>query len=142
MQEYIEFFQEHSLLSLAWVGLFVGVIVTSVKMKLSNVQQISHHQAIQLMNNESAVVIDVRNRDNYKQGHIVKALHVNLSEIKENKIQRLGKYKEQPVIAVCDMGMQAEQAATMMAKQGFTQLYSLKGGMNEWQSQHLPTTRK
>ena len=142
MQEYISFFQDNVVLGLAWIALFFGLIVTSMKMKLSNVKQVSHHQAIQLMNDGDAIVFDVRSRDNYKKGHIVKAIHVNMSEIKNDEIQRLGKYKERPVITVCDMGMQAEQAATLMHKQGFQQMYSLKGGMNEWQSSHLPTTRK
>ncbi|WP_394204157.1 rhodanese-like domain-containing protein [Shewanella waksmanii] len=141
MQEYIEFFRANPLLSLAWVGLFIGLIVSVYKSSVSKVTNVDYQQATLLINKQDAKVIDVRGKDEFKKGHIVDAINVPLSEIKNNQISALEKYKASPIIMVCNAGMVSTQAAQLMVKAGFESVHSLKGGMGDWQQNNLPVTK-
>ncbi|MBR9728580.1 rhodanese-like domain-containing protein [Shewanella intestini] len=141
MQEYIQFFQANPVLSLAWVGLFVAVIVTSVKAAVSKVTNVNHQELTQMVNKQSAVVVDVRGREDYKKGHIVDALNVPLSEIKNNQVANLEKHKSSPIIVVCDAGMTSSQAAQLLIKQGFENVSNLTGGMSGWKTANLPVIK-
>lgn len=141
MQEYIEFFRANPLLSLAWVGLFFALIVTLIKSGNSKVKHVNTHELTTLVNKQDAKVIDVRGKDEYKKGHIVDAINVTLSDIKNNQATSLEKYKTSPIIVVCNAGMTSAQAAELLVKQGFEQVHNLKGGMGDWQAANLPVVK-
>ncbi|KFZ37540.1 hypothetical protein HR45_08905 [Shewanella mangrovi] len=141
MQEYIEFFQAHTILCVAWVGLLVAVIVTTFKMAFSKVKNINTQQATMLINKHEAVVVDVRGQEEYRKGHIVNAHNIPMAEIK-NSLTKVEKYKSKPIILVCNAGMTSSQAGQFLVKDGFEQVYSLKGGMGEWQAANMPVSRK
>ncbi len=142
MQEYIEFFKANPMLSLAWVGLFIALLVSMFKSSVSKVKTADHQQAVLLINKLDAKVIDVRSKDEFKKGHIVDAINLPLAEIKNNQISTLEKFKESPIIMVCNAGMTSAQAAQLMVKAGFESVYNLKGGMGEWQQNNLPVAKK
>ncbi|BDM62669.1 rhodanese-like domain-containing protein [Shewanella sp. NFH-SH190041] len=141
MQEYLEFFKAHPMLSVAWVVLFVALIVTMVKSALSGIKNITHQDLVVKVNRENAKVVDVRSKEEFKKGHIVDALNVPLADIKNNQLAALEKFKSSPIILVCNTGMTSGQAAQLLAKQGFENLANLKGGMGEWQSANLPVQK-
>ncbi|MCL1142682.1 rhodanese-like domain-containing protein [Shewanella gaetbuli] len=141
MQEYMEFFQANPMLSLAWVGLFVALIVTMIKSSTSKVTNVNNQQLTFMMNKEGAKVVDVRGKEEFKKGHIVDAINVPLSEIKNNQNTSLEKYKSSPIILVCNTGMTSGQAAQLLSKQGFENLHNLTGGMGEWKSANLPVVK-
>ncbi|MCJ8302703.1 rhodanese-like domain-containing protein [Shewanella sp.] len=141
MQEYIEFLKANPMLSLAWIGLLIGLIVSVFKSSISKVTTIDHQQATLLINKQNAKVIDVREKGEFKKGHIVDALNVPLSEIKNNQLSALEKFKASPIIMVCNAGMVSSQASQLMVKAGFESVHNLKGGMGEWQSSNLPVTK-
>ena len=85
MQEYMEFFKANPMLSLAWVGLFVGLIVMVFKSSVSKVKNVNHQEATLLMNKQSAKVVDVRGKEEFKKGHIVDAVNLPLADIKNNQ---------------------------------------------------------
>lgn len=141
MQEYIEFLKANPMLSLAWIGLFIGLIVSVFKSTVSKVTTVDHQQATLLMNKQEAKVIDVREKADFKKGHIVGALNVPLSEIKNNQLSALEKFKASPIIMVCNAGMVSSQASQLMVKAGFESVHNLKGGMGDWQSNNLPVSK-
>ena len=141
MQEYINFFHAHTILCVAWAALLVALIVTGFKIAFSKVKNINTQQATLLMNKEEAVVIDVRTKDEFRKGHIVNALNMPMADMK-NSHANLEKYKSKPIILVCNAGMTSSQAGQLLVKDGFEQVYSLKGGMGEWQAANLPVSRK
>ncbi|TVP10659.1 rhodanese-like domain-containing protein [Shewanella sp. MSW] len=141
MQEYVEFFKAHPMLSLAWVGLFIAVIVTLFKSGFSKVKSVDHQQAIFLMNKEDAKVVDVRAKDDFRKGHILNALNVPMADIKNNQTTNLEKYKTTPIILVCNAGMTSSQAAQILVKQGFEKVFNLKGGMGDWQAANMPVSK-
>lgn len=142
MQEIIEFFQANIWLATAWVILFVAVVFTSIRASINGVKKINHQQATMLMNREDAVVIDVRGDGEYKKGHILGSKLMPLSKFKNNDLASIEKYKDTPIIVVCNSGMTSNQACQMMQKLGFNDLYNLQGGITEWRNANLPLTKK
>ncbi|MBV7317499.1 rhodanese-like domain-containing protein [Shewanella sp. NIFS-20-20] len=141
MQEYIEFLKAHPMLSLAWVGLFIALLVTMVKSSLSKVKNVNNHELTMMINRQDAKVIDVRGKEDFKKGHIAGALNVPMADIKNNQATSLEKFKTSPIVMVCSAGMTSSQAAQLLISQGFEQVYNLKGGMGEWQSANLPVQK-
>ncbi|OIQ47179.1 MAG: rhodanese-like domain-containing protein [Gammaproteobacteria bacterium MedPE] len=142
MQEIIEFFQANIWLATAWVILFVAVVFTTIKATINGVKKINHQQATMLMNREDAVVLDVRGDGEYKKGHILGSQLIPLSKFKNNDLASIEKYKDTPIIVVCNSGMTSNQACQMLQKLGFNDLYNLQGGITEWRNANLPLTKK
>jgi rhodanese-related sulfurtransferase len=92
------------------------------------------------MNRSNAVVVDVREATEYAQGHIADAKHIPLAQLGE-RLKELTKYKEKPVLLHCQGGVRSAKACDLLAKQGFTKLYNLQGGINAWQQAKLPVVK-
>jgi rhodanese-related sulfurtransferase len=142
MQEYVEFFQANIWLTAAWVILFIAVVVTSIRASINGIKKVNHQQATMMMNRDDAVVLDVRGEGEYKKGHILGSKLVPLSKFKNNDLASIEKYKDTPIIVVCNSGMTSNQACQMLQKLGFNDLYNLQGGITEWRNANLPLTKK
>ncbi|MDX5629715.1 MULTISPECIES: rhodanese-like domain-containing protein [unclassified Brenneria] len=141
MQEIMPFISKHPILSVAWVALFVVVIVLTVKSKLSKVKEVVRGEAIQLINKEDAVIVDIRNRDDYRRGHIANAFNLLPNDIKSGSVGELEKHKTQPVIVVCANGLTSRDAANELLKAGFERVMVLKDGLAGWSGENLPLVR-
>jgi len=79
-------------------------------------------------------VIDLRESRKYREKHIQfavsKPIDDFLKEIYEGKY--LPDASDQKIILVCDTGQLSRYAASVMSEEGFTRVYSLKGGMRRW----------
>jgi rhodanese-related sulfurtransferase len=142
MQEYIDFFSNHLMLTIAWIALVAMVVMSFIKDKLTGVKSVTAQEATSLINKENAIVVDIRSKDEYQKGHIVNAKNITLSQIEEGKLAGIESHKNSPIILVCDSGAGTSSAATKLVKAGFTQVHNLLAGMNGWQSANLPTTKK
>lgn len=94
-----------------------------------NVQQISVVKAMEAWKNKEALFIDVRNLDKYQQGHIPGALSIPLAELK-NRLKEIP--KNRTVVFICYSGQGSSQANLILQSFGYTNTYSVKGGMSEW----------
>ena len=101
-----------------------------------NIPAISPQEALQMQTQNQAVIIDVRENDEWNAGHIAGAIHVPLSEI-TNHIPELSKYQNSPVIMQCKSGARSAKAADILAKAGFSKVHNLAGGLNAWQKANL-----
>jgi rhodanese-related sulfurtransferase len=126
------------MLSAIWVALVVMIIVTTIKMKMSPIKQISPQELTFLMNKEQGVTLDIRKEKEYKTAHILDALSLPDEKITENGFNSLEKYKDKPIIVVCAAGMSAVPVANKLFKSGFSKVSVLKGGMNSWTGAGLP----
>ncbi len=93
--------------------------------------------AVQLINREKAVVVDVCETSEYAAGHVAGARHVPLGEL-EQKLPGLVKNKALPVILVCASGARSSRAVAIAKKLGYEQAHSLSGGMRAWKDANLP----
>jgi rhodanese-related sulfurtransferase len=138
MEQLITFAGNNGMLSAIWVALVVMIIVTTIKMKMSPIKQISPQELTFLMNKEQGVTLDIRKEKEYKTAHILDALSLPNEKITENGFNSLEKYKDKPIIVVCAAGMSAVPVANKLFKSGFSKVSVLKGGMNSWTGAGLP----
>lgn len=103
-------------------------------------EKVSILQATQLLNQGKTAVVDVREPSAFAAGHLRDAKNIPLKEL-PNRLGELDKFKSKPVIAVCQTGMQSAKAAAQLKKAGFSEVFSLDGGVSAWQAQGLPTTK-
>jgi rhodanese-related sulfurtransferase len=96
--------------------------------------------ATQLINRQDALVLDVRNADEFQRGHILNARNIPLSQI-DARIGDIARYKEKPVIVTCETGNRSSAAAASLRKQGFAQVFNLSGGIAAWQQAGLPVEK-
>ncbi|WMQ74045.1 MAG: putative protein YibN [Sodalis sp.] len=141
MQEIMQFVGNHPVLSLEWVILVGSVIFTTFKSRFSKVSDIARSEAIHLINKEDAVIVDLRNRDDYRKGHIVNSLNLAASDIKSGNLGELEKEKGKPVIVVCARGTTSNDSAQNLIKAGFERVYVLKEGISGWSGENLPLVR-
>lgn len=93
--------------------------------------------AVQLINREKAVVIDVCEPSEYAAGHISGAKNIPLADL-EKKLPSTVKNKKLPLILVCQSGMRSNRAVAVAQKLGYEQAQSLGGGLASWRSANLP----
>ena len=99
---------------------------------------VSPQQAINMVNSEGGVFIDLRDAADYKQGHIVDALHIPTAKL-EARMAELEKFRDKPIVLVCKMGQSAGGAGKQLKAGGYEKVYKMNGGMMEWSNLQLPT---
>ena len=93
--------------------------------------------AVQLMNREKAVVIDVSEPEEFALGHMNNAKNVPFGQL-EDKLASQVKNKELPLILVCASGARSNRAVSVAKKLGFTNVQALAGGLKSWKEANLP----
>jgi rhodanese-related sulfurtransferase len=141
MDQLAEFVGNHYLLSMIWIALVVMLVYSFVSGLISPVKALGTHDATLLINKENAVVIDIRPQAEFRKGHILDARQLKQEQINQGDFSSLEKFKSNPIIVVCSMGMSARSAASKMLKAGFNRVTILKGGMNAWTGASLPVTK-
>ena len=96
--------------------------------------------AVQLMNREKAVVIDVCAGAEFAAGHVVGARNIPLADL-EAKLPAAVKNKALPVILVCASGVRSGRAVAIAKKLGYDRAQSLEGGMRAWRDASLPVEK-
>jgi rhodanese-related sulfurtransferase len=109
--------------------------------KISGINQVGPQEAVLLFNHEDALVLDVREQSEWADGHIGKAKHIPLGQLK-TRLTELEKYKDKPIVVVCRSGNRSGSACGTMKKAGFEKMYNLAGGMLAWEQAGLPRERK
>ena len=98
---------------------------------------LSAAQAVQLINREKAVVIDVCEAEEFAAGHVGGAKNVPLSQLEE-RLPTLVKNKAVPVVMVCASGARANRAVAVAKKLGYDKAEALAGGLKAWREASLP----
>lgn len=137
MQDILIFMQHNLALSLAAVAVLTTLIILEfIKIK-KGTNRLSPQQAVQLMNHQNAAVIDIRKTDAFAKGHIVSSISLPFSDL-QNKQKKIEKYRAQPVILVCENGVESQKAAAILEKSKFTNVQILDGGLRSWQQAGMP----
>lgn len=93
-------------------------------------------QAVQLMNREKAVLIDVREPAEFATGHAMGARNVPLAALDGGK--GLPANKALPLVVLCATGARAPRAVAQLRKAGFATVHTLAGGTAAWREANLP----
>lgn len=94
-------------------------------------KEIYASQAKQMMDEEDVVVIDVRDREEYEDGHIENAISLPLIDIKNTANEKLTN-RAKPILVYCSTGRRSKQAAVELTKMGYRRVYDF-GGLIDWQ---------
>lgn len=137
MEQFFEFIGNHPILS----GAFVLVFALFVRNEVARGgRSVTPQELVNMVNREKAVVIDVRDPNEYSQGHIVYAINVPHAAL-SGRVSELAKYKDHPVVLACKMGQHSGAAGTVLRKAGFQNVSRLKGGVAEWRNQSMPVVK-
>lgn len=89
---------------------------------------------------KKAVIVDVRENDEWKVEHIAGAVHIPLDQLKD-RLPELQSYKDTMVIAQCRGGKRSLKAMEVLKSAGFSKVYSMDGGLQSWTEQGFAVTK-
>jgi len=133
-----EFASNHVLLVSAFVVILALLAGSELRHRFGKVKDVAPAEATRLINHENALMVDMRNDKDYREGHIVNAVHV---KDKNDAVGKLDKHRDRPLIVCCRSGNQSLRLCAELSKHGFASVYNLKGGLHAWQQAGLPLTR-
>jgi rhodanese-related sulfurtransferase len=97
--------------------------------------------AVQLINRERGILIDVSDPEEFTAAHAKGAKNVPLKDLATKLDAALGKAskaKDLPVIFICPQGKRSVTAASAAKKMGYTNAVSLSGGLRAWRDANMP----
>lgn len=101
---------------------------------------ISTAGAVQLINRERAVVVDVSEAEEFAAGHVGGAKNVPVGQL-EQRLPEVVKNKSLPLILVCPNGARAMRALAVAKKLGYEKAQVLAGGLKAWKDANLPVEK-
>ncbi|WP_129599025.1 rhodanese-like domain-containing protein [Anaerophilus nitritogenes] len=95
-----------------------------------NYKKISYDQAqVLLEKNPDAIVFDIRDEEEYLEGHIPNATQLSYKELRK----KLDYYSPDNIYMIYgNSDKKSEKAAEVMANNGFSKIYMLSGGIKDW----------
>jgi rhodanese-related sulfurtransferase len=140
MEQLGEFVTNHWILFAA-LALVVMLLVNDLAGGIGRaVKEVSPQQAVQLMNRDGAAILDVRDPKDFQAGHIVGAINIPEAKIPE-RLRELEAARERPLLLYCSTGMVSGRAGSLLKKNGFGRLFSLRGGISAWRQENFPVAR-
>ncbi len=122
------------------IALSSGFFLLLPVMQSAAASGITPTEAVQYMNRDKAVVVDVCSADEFAQGHVKGAIHVPLDQL-ESSLEKAVKNKSTPVIMVCAAGARSKRAQAVAQKLGYEKVHSLNGGLTAWKEANLPIAK-
>ncbi|MCP5162773.1 MAG: rhodanese-like domain-containing protein [Hahellaceae bacterium] len=138
MDRLFDFVAHHWLLVSAFLGLLGALFLTE---RQKSGASLSPQQVVNLMNNDDAVVIDIREKKEFSEGKITGSIHIPFTALKD-RASELEKYREKCVILVDKAGQHSAMAGKQLGEKGFTRVARLSGGISEWKNANLPLVKK
>jgi rhodanese-related sulfurtransferase len=135
----VDFIQKNVWLVMVAVASGVLFIWPTIAKLFSRIKEVGVTAAVQLINRQDAAVVDVREPNEYKAGHIPNARNIPLGQF-ENRSKDLEKLKSKPILVVCQSGGRSTQAGAKLQKQGYN-IVALAGGMAAWQQASMPVEK-
>jgi len=124
-----------ALLAASGAALFLPTLSTLIGGK-----GLSPTEATILINRRKAAVLDLRESEAYKAGHLPGAKHINAAGLTA-AIEKLKLDRNNPLILVCDTGAQSRKAIAEVKKLGFAEVAALDGGVQAWKAAALPLVK-
>ena len=141
MDQLLQFVALHPVLFSALGVAVVLLILNEMSGVVTGEKRLSPLEAVRLINDRQALVVDVRAPSDFKKGHILDAINLPQTRLAE-RLGELGKDTARPIVVYCALGGVAAQAAHALKKAGYTEVYPIRGGLNGWLGANLPVTTK
>lgn len=121
-----------ALIAVMAIGAFVWLLFFQTS-STSTIQQMTTTQLqdkLQQQSNSSTVFIDVREDNEFTEGHIEGFANLPLSSL-SNSMSQIPKDKE--IVIICRSGNRSMQAAKLLQEQGYSSIVNIEGGILKWQ---------
>jgi rhodanese-related sulfurtransferase len=136
MEKLPEFMMNHPFLFAGLAAVIAFIIMTELRRR-TGARAVTAREAVQLINGQDAVVVDIREPADHKAGHILNAKHIPLSRLGE-EAARISSDKNRPVIVYDKTGTTSHGAAARLMAEGYRQVCYLKNGIYGWLDENLP----
>lgn len=141
LEQLTEFAGNHPYLVIAFAVLLALTFFNEMKIATQKFASLTPSAAVQLMNTEDVVLLDVREPSETAGGKISKAIQIPVGAV-EKRVGELEKHKNKTLLVYCKTGARSGMACRELSKKGFDKVYSLNGGIMAWQEAHLPISKK
>jgi rhodanese-related sulfurtransferase len=132
----LEFIQQN--MYLVAIAVISGIALLALTLRRpGDRNSLNSTQATMLINREDAQIVDVREPDEYVAGHLPESRNIPLGRLDE-RAGELDKFKETPLILVCQTGARSTGACKQLIKLGFGRVHNLEGGIDAWRLAGLP----
>lgn len=123
------------------VGLLVvAICIMVVGLQAQQFKDVDIAAAKALIAKGEVVVLDVRTPEEFRNGHIDKAVLANINDPSfEAKISKLSKTK--PVLVYCAAGRRSARASKMMVEKGWKNISNMTGGFSAWSGAGYPSVK-
>ncbi len=98
-------------------------------------------EASVLTSEKQAVIVDVREDDEWNEGHIAGAIHIPLNQLNDH-LSELQQYKDSTIITQCRSGKRSLKALELLKSAGFSKVSSMDGGIVAWSKDGLAIQQK
>ena len=105
-----------------------------------HVTEISPEEAAKKLQNKEAVIVDVREKDEWDEGHLPHAIHLSRGML-ELDIEEKVPDPNAVIICHCGGGGRSALAAESLRKMGYKNVQSMAGGLKAWKAAGLPTVK-
>ncbi|MDX6387118.1 MAG: sulfur-carrier protein adenylyltransferase/sulfurtransferase [Gaiellaceae bacterium] len=103
----------------------------------AEISEIDATDARALIETETSLVLDVREQDEWDEGHIPGAVHVPRGHL-ESRIERAAPDQTRPIVIYCSVGNRSAFAAKTLSELGYEEVTSLAGGFTDWKRNGFP----
>jgi rhodanese-related sulfurtransferase len=139
-EELLAFAGRNLVYVIAIVVLTVAIIANEVSRFFRGYKALRPAEVTRLINQENALVVDLRAIADYQKGHIAGAKNVLMSQF-DPESKQLASAKALPIVLVCQNGVTVDAAAKRLKKAGFERIHVLEGGITAWQQAELPLVK-
>jgi rhodanese-related sulfurtransferase len=120
------------------IAVAAGIMLALPTLKGGGGGGLSTGAAIQLVNRQQAVWIDVRTAEQFQAGHIAQARSLPGGDLDKS----VSIPKNKPLIVVSQQGRESSKIAAKLRAAGYADVQVLDGGMDAWAKATLPVTKK
>lgn len=110
--------------------------MTAINGNLTGCRQIDSSQAQELIREQDALVVDVREPHEFAAGRIPNARLIPLRQIGFH-MESLKQESDRPIILSCRTGSRSEMACRFLHESGLENVYNLASGLMGWQRDNL-----
>lgn len=139
MDRLLDYFTNHPFLAGGAVLMVLVVVAYEMRRHGLGSTAVAPNDAIRMMN-EGAVIVDLRAPNQFKDGHIAGARNVPGDQIVDGA-KALEKLAGKTLIMCGDNGTAAGAAVRTLARAGFKNVFSLRGGLTAWRHENLPVVK-
>ena len=122
------------------VPLFLSIILWFRSEKRRGGNRVDCNQLTNLVNKESACLVDVRPKSEFDLGAIAGSVNIPFEEL-DNRNDELLKQQENPLVLICKMGRNAALAGEKLQQHGYKNTHALQGGITTWEQEGLPLVK-